>query len=571
MSHLRILVLAIVMLISGALAASAANIELTAVDGSARVLADKPVTGSSTAAIAGAKGEYESFQVVVTARGGNLRKGNASATPLRSANGKEIPASCVTLYREVFVPLRHSVPRATEAPGLVPDPLVPFVNPYTGEPVPEPSWGDKGRVGPRFGASGFEVWQDQQQPLYVDVYIPEDVAPGIYSGAIQISAEDTSAELPVTVEVWDFALPKGPTHENHFGGFWPVASYLGLEAGSDAFATIEARYAEMMAAHRINPPLPQRLHPQISDDGTVVFAPEADAAITEFVNRLHVTNIDIPRAPFGDHTGENREKAIRFYRSWYAYLESKGWAERSYLYMLDEPNDPAAYDEVRRLGAVVHEAEPRLRRLVVEQPYTQDPAWGTLDEGIDIWCPLFGFIDEPSVERVIAQGDDVWSYTALVQTAPPYHPAYETVKNDVPPFWELDFPFASYRIAPWLNRRYHVTGLLYWSAVHWSNPDRNPWDDPGFRIRWNGEGYLFYPGNEAGIDGPVASIRLKNLRDGMEDYEYFAILDARGEQAAVDAIVREAVPTWGSWKQDSSVLQTLRRNLAQLIVAGTRK
>jgi len=280
-----------------------------------------------------------------------------------------------------------------------------------------------------------------------------------------------------------------------------------------------------------------------------------------------VTNIDIPRAPFGDITGANREKAINFYRSWYAYLASKGWAERSYLYMLDEPNDPEAYEQVRALGAVVNEAEPGIRRLVVEQPYTQDPAWGTLDEAIDIWCPLFGFIDEGSVERVIAQGDDVWSYTALVQTAPPYHPEYETVKNDLPPFWQLDFPLASYRIAPWLNRRYHVTGLLYWSSVYWQSPDRNPWDDPGFRIRWNGEGALFYPGNDAGIDGPIASIRLKNLRDGMEDYEYFAILDARGVSDQVDAIVREAVPTWGTWNQDPAHLEALRRKLAEAILA----
>ncbi|MCC6489029.1 MAG: hypothetical protein IT364_16135, partial [Candidatus Hydrogenedentes bacterium] len=147
MSHFRILVLAIVIVVASPLA-SAASIELAAVDGAARVLPDKPVTGSATATIAGARGEYESFQVVVTARDGNLRKGNASSTPLRSTDGKEIPASCIMLYCEVFVPLRHSVPRATEAPGLVPDPLVPFVNPYTGEAIPEPTWGDKGRVGP---------------------------------------------------------------------------------------------------------------------------------------------------------------------------------------------------------------------------------------------------------------------------------------------------------------------------------------------------------------------------------------------------------------------------------------
>ncbi len=563
----RILLSGLVLLGS---AAFAATIELDAISPAARVRPEGIVDGDAAASIAAARGEYESFQVVVTARDGNLQKLNADVSPMQNAEGEESPGITVTVYREAFIPVRHSAPRATEAPGLIPDALVPFVNPYTGETIPEPKWSGSDQVGPRFGASQFEVWQDQHQPLWVDVWVPRDAEPGLYSATLTVKSGDIAAEMPITLEVWDFALPEGPTHENHFGGFGGVAGYLGLDPKSDEFLQIEARYDEMMANHRLNPPVPSNVHPDVSDDGTADFSPDVDEALTAFVQRYHVTNIDIPRAPFGDITGANREKAINFYRSWYAYLASKGWADRSYLYMLDEPNDAEAYERVRALGAVVKEAEPRLRKLVVEQPYTQDPAWGTLDDAIDIWCPLFGFIDEASVDRVIAQGDDVWSYTALVQTAPPYHPMYERVKDDLPPFWELDFPVLSYRIAPWLNRRYHITGLLYWSSVYWGSPDRDPWDDPGFRIRWNGEGALFYPGTDAGIDGPIASIRLKNLRDGMEDYEYFAILDEKGLSEEVNLCVGEAVPTWGTWAQDPARLEELRHRLAATIVRQTR-
>ena len=53
-------------------------------------------------------------------------------------------------------------------------------------------------------------------------------------------------------------------------------------------------------------------------------------------------------------------------------------------------------------------------------------------------------------------------------------------------------------------------------------------------MNYNGEGMLFYPGEDAGIDGPIASIRLKNLRDGMEDYEYFTLLEKAKGKEAVD-------------------------------------
>lgn len=542
------------------------RIQLEAFSSGVRVGMTGEWRGKERAEIAAAQNEVESFQIVVTARDGNLRGVEAEATTLRGEHG-EIPADRISLYREEYVRVRYSSPRATEAPGLFPDPLIPFRDPYSGGPVRVPQWDDERAPKNRFGAAGFDLWQDQHQPLWIDICAPEDTPAGTYSGEIRVRARGVeTVALPVQLTVWDFALPPGPTHENHFGGFGYVARYLDLERDSPEFQRLEDRYAEMMAAHRINPPLPSRFSPKTAEDGSILITEELDRQITEFVNRLQVTNLEIPRAPFRDVLGVDRPKAIQFYRSWYAYLESKGWGARAYHYMLDEPNDPEAYERVRQLGALVKEAEPRIRRLVVEQPYTQNPAWGVLDGAIDIWCPLFGFIDEESVKRVQAQGDDVWSYSALVQSAPDYHPRYAEVKNDDPPYWEIDFPLTAYRIAPWLNRRYGVTGLLYWSTVFWQAPQRNPWDDPGFRLRWNGDGALFYPGNDAGIEGPIASLRLKSLRDGMEDYEYFALLEQRGGKAVVDEIVRQAVPTWGTWDSDPDRLMELRHRLAEEIV-----
>ena len=544
------------------------TLELSFVPASVRVRQEGVLPAAVPARIACARNEYESFQVVVTPRDGMLRRGAAQLEPFRDAAGNEAPAIAAELYRAHFVPVRYSAPRATEAPGLIADPLIPFVDPYTGEAVPEPGWRETQRVGPRFGAVGYEVFQDMRQPLWVDVFVPPGTPAGEYRAVLQVSGEGLSAELPLLLEVWDFTLPSGPTHENHFGGLGELRSYHGLESGAETYQVLEERYAAMMAQHRLNPPLPAALHPEIGEDGAADFS-AVDADIGAFVTRHHVTNFEIPRAPFRDPTGEDRDKALNFFRSWYAYLASRGWDTRAYHYMFDEPNDPEAYARVRTLGALVREAEPRIRRLVVEQPYTHDADWGTLDEAVDIWCPLFSFIDEASVQRVLAQGDTVWSYTALVQPAHAYHPDYANVRDHLPPFWQLDFPVISYRIAPWLNRRYDVTGLLYWSSVHWRNPPRNPWDDPGFRIRWNGEGFLLYPGDEAGIEGPIATIRLKNLRDGLEDYEYFVLLEARGGKEAVEAIVREAVPAWGSWQQDPAALEALRRKLAAGIVAAS--
>ena len=77
---------------------------------------------------------------------------------------------------------------------------------------------------------------------------------------------------------------------------------------------------------------------------------------------------------------------------------------------------------------------------------------------------------------------------------------------------------------------------------------------------------LFYPGTNAGINGPIASVRLKNLRDGMEDYEYFVLLEKRGGEDIIEEIVKSAVPTWGSWDQDTDRLLERRRTIANEIL-----
>jgi hypothetical protein len=564
---MRLWMTVFVVFLSAQVAAGAGTIRLTALPPTLRVGQEGTIDGADIAGISGARGEFESFQIVVTASGGNLQDILAEMSPLKKETGETLPAKNISIYNEVFIPVRYSSPGATAPPGLIADPLVPFVNPYTNEEVREPRWRGEQREGARFGATGFDLWQDRHQPLWVDVEIPNAAAPGVYSGTFSVRARNVQpVSIPVRVTVWDFVLPEGPTHENHFGHFSYMARYHKLEENSEKYRLLEDRYIAMMAAHRINPPLPRRLHPKIAEDGTAQFDEQTDRRITEFVEQYHVTNVEIPRAPFSDVLTATRDKAIRYYRSWYAYLKKKGWAERAYLYMLDEPNDKRAYEQVRQLGALVHEAEPGLRCLVVEQPYSENPDWGPIDEAVNIWCPLFAFIDESSIKRVREQGDAVWSYTALCQKAPSYHPEYEKVRNDDPPYWQIDFPVLSYRIAPWLNRRYGVTGLLYWTTVCWTGPQRNPWDDPGFRVQFNGEGALFYPGEDAGIDGPIASIRLKCLRDGMEDYEYFALLDNHGGKPAVDEIVRSAVPTWGTWNQDPHQLLKLRERLANEIL-----
>ena len=76
------------------------------------------------------------------------------------------------------------------------------------------------------------------------------------------------------------------------------------------------------------------------------------------------------------------------------------------LELLDPRLGEFDLQQVLVLGQLVHEAVPQLKCLVVEQTYLQDPSWPDIDPAVDIWCPLWSFIDRESISHKIAHGDE---------------------------------------------------------------------------------------------------------------------------------------------------------------------
>ena len=100
----------------------------------------------------------------------------------------------------------------------------------------------------------------------------------------------------------------------------------------------------------------------------------------------------------------------------------------------------------------------------------------------------------------------------------------------------------------------------------------------------NGDGTLFYPGQDViypagdrGIAGPISSIRMKNWRRGVQDYEYLRLARSLGHGAEVEAIVAERIPAVlsdatglpvKSWSSRGADWEASRRAIADLIVGG---
>lgn len=108
------------------------------------------------------------------------------------------------------------------------------------------------------------------------------------------------------------------------------------------------------------------------------------------------------------------------------------------------------------------------------------------------------------------------------------------------PSYHIDDNLLGARLMSWMQRRDGVEGNLMWSPVAFTNKCRPLWTTKlGVPYRNGGagapagEGFLVYPGRIIGKDGPFPSLRLMNIRDGMEEYELLGAYEEKyGRQEA---------------------------------------
>jgi hypothetical protein len=167
------------------------------------------------ATISAAKNEFEAFQIVIPGKANNL---NATASDLTCSSGacagKTIGAArCsdgvgtpgnVRLYRERYYDQTISSANWSDTHsmlGTLPDALIPQVDEFYNE----------------CRSFMFSVAPGTNGVLWVDVYVPQNQSAGSYAGTITINSDQGKATVPVSLEVWDFALPSTASLHSHFG------------------------------------------------------------------------------------------------------------------------------------------------------------------------------------------------------------------------------------------------------------------------------------------------------------------------------------------------------------------
>jgi len=533
-------------------AAGAADpaMRVVVVDAPVRVAPDNVnIEGTDGAELSCARREAESFQIVVVNQGPEPLRGiDLACSAMDGESRGATPRPTLLAYREHYVRIDKLTPKTPGKPGLYPDALIPFIDPYTGRP-PE---------GGQYRAAGFLVPPGVCQAYWVDVVVPPGTPAGAYQGRVTVKADGAEQVVTVRLTVWDFELPRKQSLKTWFGVVSAaMAEAHGLRLGSPRWSEWVDRYLRMFDEHRIATWFPTAIRGR--PDGHADITPTYLADLREYVDRYEPATFYVlvyAGWPFKDGLGADVDKLSVYLGDIDAMLARNPWIPPAYVLLVDEPHTPEGYEAVRRVGRVLHGGRMRMRNLV---PFGWPvPIPDDLTDSVDTWVMVWKLWDDERFAALRKAGKEVWSYTALISGNRPV------------PFWHLEAPPFWYAVPFWTTWSLQLDGFLYWSVVA-VGKEGDPWRNPAIwtdgKVVVNGEGCLMYPGHAAGVDGPVPSIRLKIVRDGLECYEYLKMLADRGGKAEADAVARSLSPSFFQWDPDYRSYASARRRVAQGILA----
>jgi len=518
-----------------------------------KVLPGTSTPATAEASLQAARNEWEAFQIVIRDAAG-LAGVDVALSDLCDGAAC-VPASSARLYRELYLDVVQASPSGVtlheRETGQYPDPLIPLRDPYAAGDVP-------------CGAP-FDLAPGETGTVFVDLYVPPGTAPGTYTGSATVTAAaGLLAELAVSLEVWELDVPQARTVATAFklleSGRGVSAYHGGTEdAPNGKLELIRHRYNEALHEHRLDPtyingPIDW---PFDADDNLLpVDWTEYDAAVgpwldgTKFGDGIKVTRFDVHRFRPGKGLDEMTDKQYRQAAQALAeHLEQRGWWERAYVYSTDEPwgnepltSYPAIAEDVDRLVEI---SELWRGKALVTSPFDE-----RIEGRIGIWCPDttmyedWGNFWSPYAGRELfaerfALGEELWFYTCRIE---------------IPPYAGYDIDTAigyEPRMVNWGAFYEHASGLLYWCVNYWHeyDPYRVFGDFENESNARNGNGILIYPGDSDGrrtsaevpdwlhLDGPIVSYRLKQIRDGLEDWEIFRL----GERLGAGEYVRQQV------------------------------
>ncbi len=443
----------------------------------------------STVSISTARNETEAVQLVLsTDAETGLGEVSVEIGEITGPDGATIAAEHVSWSEVFYVPAKEGPPE-----GL-PDAL-PGAKPFT--------------------ADGPGNW-----PIWLEVYVPSGTPAGDYEAPVTVHTGEGDLQATLALHVWDFDIPvkqslrTSTTIYGPWGWKDEINEWFGGMEYWQFIDELRPELVAMLARYRLCPS--HLYYPGYrwnEDQGTVeIYNTEK---FEQYVQRYldmghHFDQMPVPYFFNRDSflgaekgTDEYLDRIEQAYRLAAEYLEEKGWLEGSYVYPADEVvcHKNTRDMDIELLNTVLERIKSAHEGIQLFGAEIPSPVLHPLD----IYCMNINSFDIDVVKEQHALGRKAWWYNGY---------------QDPRPGTRIRARGVDHRALFWMNYKFDIDGYLIWTVNRWVT---NPWVKPNRTDRPRaGSHFLLYP-NEDGTVSP--SVRISMMRDGLEDYEYHALLE----------------------------------------------
>ncbi|WP_200761633.1 glycoside hydrolase domain-containing protein [Poriferisphaera corsica] len=462
-----------------------------------------------------AKNEAESFQIVIDNHGQPVSQGHFSITPMINTDGVVLDMR----WHEVDYVRTGSASYATEHVGWWSDILKPQQSEFSIR-------------GNRIGAFWITLTASADQPA------------GIYRGNVEVTIDGKLHVIPVQANVRKFKLPKPGNFATPFGVYAKFLSkhyYDNIKPEECLSIDNFMRWANILDEYRMAPKNIgfeyRQINFQENAHGINVIS---SVDLTNLKNTVGVIQNKVPPYSFCIYrmaSGFTIEKWLKektpgktpqdvaapvnkILKEWKAL----GFRTDQYIYGFDEPkaHNPELIKFIEETYKYIKRENPEVK--IMQTIGAPAPKLAGL---VDIWCAKLDVLSKPFFQERKKKGDTLWSYVCISPTPPTANLC-------------VDEPAIDHRMLVWHARKFGAEGFLYWAVNGWTDwagrniskdlpiDATNPIDYRDhlmYNLEWqnmNGDGVLLYAGPNL---EPWRSVRIEVMRDAIEDYEYFELLE----------------------------------------------
>ena len=462
----------------------------------------------------------------------------------------------------------------------------------------------------------FNITAGQNQSIWADIYVPKTAPAGVYTGTVTVKeGSQASYLIPVSLTVRNFTLPETPTAKTMLFMSYPEVAqrYTGNpypNAGTAADTLdrlVRNRHFALAHRHKIS----------LIDQNICTVAVAPDSPCPDWIPRLDGTLFSAANGYDGPgvNTGNN-VFSIGTYGSWTWASEGQAgmWTHTNNWKTWFNTNSPQTESFLYLIDESVNYAQT--------QQWAQ---WMKTNPGVGKTLSSFATINLlDAVSQVPALdnaahwfnvGDTAaWNTAMSSFLSTPSHKLYfYNGKRPSNGSFAIEDDGVALRELPWAQYKKNASRWFFWSATYYNDYQGgrgqtdvfnnaqtfggSPTSDPVLGMTgWNytnGDGVMMYPGtdqvfpaNSYSLQGPMASLRLKTWRRGIQDVDYIS-LAAAINPSATQAIVNQMVPkvAWDygvasqldptyvytdiSWSTRPDDWEAARASLARIIETGS--